>query len=529
MVLGSNKRYIFHLRYLIIGVVMLAFISTVASSLWGVYQISKNILIENTLETNRIYAQKLATTADTYLEETFRTLQFSALYISENYGNEVLLQQEVERLRYQTDVFNSVAIADAEGIVLAVSPPTLELKGVQLSSEQTGDALEKKKPQISKPYEGVTGRKLIFISQPIFNAAGDYMGLVGGTIYIEHNNIFHKLLGEHFYHDGSYVYVVDEDGTIIYHQDPSRIGDNVADNDVVQELMEGKSGAEKITNTKGVKMLAGYSSVELSKWGIVSQRPLDVALLPSTNLVEKTALIFMPFVLLALLIVLVIASFITKPLQQMALLSMNDQEKVKIEELYKVRSWYFEARVLKESLVYAFTLLQSRIDHYQTQSTTDALTGLMNRRSMDETLIRWTEEKLHYAVLLIDLDHFKSVNDTYGHAIGDDVLKYLAKSMRMHSRPQDICCRYGGEEFIMLLPEATETEAYTVAENLRQYLENTESPCGRPVTMSGGIAAYPQAGGAPHIIIERADQALYQAKHHGRNQVQVYYIEKNTQ
>ena len=508
---------------------MMAFISTIASSLWGVYKISKNILIENTLETNRVYAQKLATTANTYLEETFKTLQFSALYISGNYGNEVLLQQEVERLRYQTDVFNSVAITDDEGMVLAISPPTLELKGVQLSSEQTGEALEKKMPDISKPYEGITGRKLIFISHPIFNAGGEYIGLIGGTIYIEHDNIFHKLLGEHFYDDGSYVYVVDEDGTVIYHQDPGRIGDDAAGNQVVGRLMEGESGAERVKNTKGMEMLAGYSSVELSEWGIVSQRPLDVTLVPSTDLVKKVAMISMPFVVLAFVIVLAIASFITKPLQQMALLSMNDQEKVKIEELHKVKSWYFEARILKESLVHAFTLLQNRISHYQTQSATDALTGLMNRRTMDETLNRWTEEKQEYAVALVDLDHFKSINDTYGHGVGDEVLKYLAQSMRMHSRPQDICCRYGGEEFIILLPKTNEAEAYAVAENLRQYLQDTDSPCGRPVTMSGGIAVYPEAGDSPHIIIERADQALYKAKHQGRNQVQLSSTIKITQ
>ena len=508
---------------------MMAFISTIASSLWGVYQISKNILIENTLETNRVYAQKLATTANTYLEETFKTLQFSALYISENYGNEVLLQQEVERLRYQTDVFNSVAITDDEGMVLAISPPTLELKGVQLSSEQTGEALEKKMPDISKPYEGITGRKLIFISHPIFNAGGEYIGLIGGTIYIEHDNIFHKLLGEHFYDDGSYVYVVDEDGTVIYHQDPGRIGDDVAGNQVVGRLMEGESGAERVKNTKGMEMLAGYSSVKLSEWGIVSQRPLDVTLVPSTDLVKKVAMISMPFVGLAFIIVLAIASFITKPLQQMALLSMNEQEKIKIEELHKVKSWYFEARILKESLVHAFTLLQNRISHYQTQSATDALTGLMNRRTMDETLIRWTEEKQEYAVVLVDLDHFKSVNDTYGHGVGDEVLKYLAQSMRMHSRPQDICCRYGGEEFIILLPKTDEAEAYAVAESLRQYLQDTDSPCGRPVTMSGGIAVYPEAGDSPHIIIEKADQALYKAKHQGRNQVQLSSTIKITQ
>lgn len=104
------------------------------------------------------------------------------------------------------------------------------------------------------------------------------MGLINGTIYLHDSNFFKMILGEHYYHDGSYVYVVDTEGRIIYHQYPKRVGDDVSDNEVVKHLMKGKSGAQAVTNTLGTKMLAGYSSVENTHWGVVAQTPQSVAL-----------------------------------------------------------------------------------------------------------------------------------------------------------------------------------------------------------------------------------------------------------
>ena len=86
------------------------------------------------------------------------------------------------------------------------------------------------------------------------------------------------MLGEHYSKDGSYVYVVDSDGRVIYHQDPSRINDIVTKNKVVQAVTSGKDGAQLVENTKGVKMLAGYSAVASTGWGVVAQKPLEVAL-----------------------------------------------------------------------------------------------------------------------------------------------------------------------------------------------------------------------------------------------------------
>ena len=153
------------------------------------------------------------------------------------------------------------------------------------------------------------------------------------------------------------------------------------------------------------------------------------------------------------------------------------------------------------------------------KSTIDPLTGLINRRTLDDVLQKWTAKEKEFAAIMLDIDHFKNVNDTYGHAIGDEVLKYLAKNMKKATREQDICCRFGGEEFIILLPETTAQDAYAIAERLRQTLEKTNSPCGRPITFSAGVASFPKIAANSTDLLELVDNALYEAKRTGRNRV----------
>lgn len=503
------------------GVVIIAFLATMISNLFSAYKINTDALIYNTLETNEVYAQKLATTANNYIQETYSTLQFTANYIASRMDDDEILMNEANRLRTQNNMFNSIAILNNEGTVIAVSPPSLEIKGVQLNTVGAQEALEKKIPLISKPYEAVTGRLVIFISYPIFSSSGDYLGLVGGTIYIKEQNMFYSLLGQHYYDDGSYVFVVDGDGKIIYHQDASRLEDNVMDNPVVTAVTSGKQGAQSVVNTKGVEMLAGYSPISVANWGVIVQRPKEAALAPAGELVKRLAGIALPFVLVALFVVLWLAAKIVKPLQQMATLTEVSMETKNVDELKKVPDWYFETYQLKNVLVTSLTMLHGQVSFFQKESTTDPLTGLTNRRTMDRYLKKWTENKQPYALLIIDLDHFKSVNDTYGHAMGDEVLKYLAEKMMQFARPEDICCRFGGEEFMMLLPNTNVEQIYEMAEALRQNLMENSSPCGKPITMSGGIAGYPINGAYPAQIIEAADKSLYKAKQLGRNQVHI--------
>ena len=167
---------------------MAAFFFTSIGSLWSGYQMNVDSIKENTLETNRVYAQKLASTADAYLEEAFQILGYSASNISSKMNDGNALEQETDRLKMQNSMFNSVVITNADGRVLSISPPSIEIKGEVLTSVGAKEALTKKEPLISKPYEAITGRLIIFISYPIFSASNEYLGMVAGTIYLKEQN-----------------------------------------------------------------------------------------------------------------------------------------------------------------------------------------------------------------------------------------------------------------------------------------------------------------------------------------------------
>lgn len=520
------KSHRLKLKHLIMGVAMAAFFLTSIGSVWGGYRMNIDSIKENALETNRVYAQKLASTADSYLHEAFQILGYSAEQVRTKMDDEQVLNQETERLRLQNQMFNSVVITNAKGLVLSVSPPSIEIKGEILTSIGAKEALAKKTPIISKPYQAMTGRLIIFISHPIFSESNEYLGMIAGTIYLREPNAFKTLLGEHYSKDGSYVYVVDSDGRVIYHQDPSRINDIVTKNKVVQAVTSGKDGAQLVENTKGVKMLAGYSAVASTGWGVVAQKPLEVALAPSFDRVQEVIIKSVPLMFVSIIIVLWAAARIANPLQQLASLTEESLDKKNVEGLKSVSGWYFEAYSLKNALVRSLSFLHGQVSFFKDQSTVDPLTGITNRRTMDSMLAEWLASKVPHVIILLDLDHFKSVNDTYGHAVGDKVLQFLARQMESVAREGDVCCRYGGEEFVMLLPNTTVEEAKLVAEQLRKTLADTVSPCGRPITLSAGIASYPVMANTTEALIEAADDALYLAKQEGRNQVKVGVLKK---
>lgn len=512
------------LRYLILLVALLSVILTLFSSTSSGYRMSKETLIENTLETNRVYAQKLANSTDVFFDMTLQTLEMSAKDLSvlmESEDGKKKLLQEADRLKNQTNTFNSVLIVAADGEILATSPQTLDVIGKTLDSEGGKQALREKRPLISKPYLSITGRLIIFISQPILDANGNYLGLIGGSLYLKEENILNHILGEHFYQDGSYVYVVDEDGRVIYHQDPDRINDLVSQNPVVQKLIQKESGAERVTNSQNVDMLAGYAYVENTGWGIVSQRPTDVAVAPTTDMMKEMITKSLPYLLLTLILIALISTLIAQPLQKLAHFTESSTENNQHEGMTKVRAWYYEAIQLKKALTYSLDFFHNKVDYMTNQSKTDPLTKLANRRTIDEQTQKWVENGTPFSIVMIDIDHFKRVNDTFGHSTGDAVLKFLAEKMRGVSREEDICCRLGGEEFVLLLHQMNVDEAYLVAEKLRKTIARTLSPSGEKITISSGIAAYPTSTSDLTVLFEMADKCLYEAKNSGRNKSMV--------
>ncbi|RMD71663.1 MAG: GGDEF domain-containing protein, partial [Gammaproteobacteria bacterium] len=158
------------------------------------------------------------------------------------------------------------------------------------------------------------------------------------------------------------------------------------------------------------------------------------------------------------------------------------------------------------------------------RSLQDPLTGVGNRLAMEQAIGREVEfahrYRLPLALAIIDIDHFKRINDRYGHLAGDCVLKHLVERIRTHVRKTDLVFRYGGEEFAVLLNAEIE-DAAKVAERIRVEVESHPYACGDgaiAVTVSIGIAAL-KAGEAPLALFDRADKALYDAKRSGRNRL----------
>lgn len=163
-------------------------------------------------------------------------------------------------------------------------------------------------------------------------------------------------------------------------------------------------------------------------------------------------------------------------------------------------------------------------------ATYDVLTGLYNRRQFQQRLAEEYDRARRYdselSLQLMDLDNFKRINDSYGHQTGDSVLRSVGELIQDEIRESDVACRYGGEEFALLLPDTTTKEAVTTAERLRQDLENisfdTESNRSITTTASFGIAGLADDVNEPQQLLRRADHALYQAKEAGRNTVILY-------
>jgi len=186
------------------------------------------------------------------------------------------------------------------------------------------------------------------------------------------------------------------------------------------------------------------------------------------------------------------------------------------------------AKTLAEHAALALANLNLR-ETLRIQSVRDPLTGLYNRRYMEESLERELRRSMRkkspLGVMMLDVDHFKHFNDTFGHEAGDSVLQTMAKLFRSQLRGEDVVCRYGGEEFTVILPEASLEATRQRAEQLREAVKHVvpsfRGESLEAVTLSIGVASFPENGNTGEALLRTADAALYQAKQQGRDRVVV--------
>ncbi len=174
---------------------------------------------------------------------------------------------------------------------------------------------------------------------------------------------------------------------------------------------------------------------------------------------------------------------------------------------------------LAAQLANAYDEIRQQSNHLMTftEVRTDPLTGVSNRRALDETLVSMfammNRYELPFSIVILDIDHFKKINDEQGHLYGDSILKSVAKLLDDNVRDTDVVTRYGGEEFVIVLPQTSLLGACVFSDRLRQQIEQN-----LPLTLSGGVAGAVD-GDNPQTLLARADAALYSAKAAGRNLV----------
>jgi len=183
-----------------------------------------------------------------------------------------------------------------------------------------------------------------------------------------------------------------------------------------------------------------------------------------------------------------------------------------------------------------YSLLDRLTKHIEFLATTDALTGLANRRHaahyLDEVLEQGQEQIQPVSLIMVDVDHFKRVNDRFGHIVGDEILSNAARIVDQAVTPGSLAARFGGEEFVIILPGLGRDRAADIAEGIRcSFRQQIATPDGNSVTASFGVATFDGAGNFADAagLVSAADQALYAAKHAGRDRVQVHIdpVKKN--
>lgn len=282
-------------------------------------------------------------------------------------------------------------------------------------------------------------------------------------------------------------------------------------------------------------------------WQIILRQPVAQALAPVAEM-QRNLLILAGLALgVGALLVYRLAGSFSRPVEQLAEAAHviergNDTHAFEVESpLREIRNLAASLRGMTDTLAAQRWALQEtnlNLEHQvevRTQelqeanqmlerlARQDALTGLNNRRAADERLLeefqRWGRSGATYALLLMDIDFFKRVNDTYGHKEGDRVLQHVAELLRRQVRSTDFLARFGGEEFLALLPDTDREGAQVMAEKLRAQVEASPlEPVGR-VTLSIGLALIKVGDTDPEAALRRADAALYRAKGAGRNRV----------
>lgn len=373
---------------------------------------------------------------------------------------------------------------------------------------------------------------VIFVSSPV-SENGQTTGVLALSINLwNNNNIFHSLFQGFQSKKQGNIYVLDGHGTIIYHEDKEMVG-KTADPAILSCITADKEGiAESILTNHG-EVAAAFGKVTKNNWVVVYEMSHDQIYALSKVSGDMSLGTMLVVFVLGIVVSVIFARIIIKPLQEITLAT----EQVAAGDLTRRINLHghpdFQRMIQNFNIM--TTNLQAQYEELEKLSLQDYLTGLANRRYFEKQFRLELDRALRLGhpttLLILDVDDFKIINDKFGHLEGDKTLKALAAVLKESVREVDLPVRFGGEEFLVLLPETSLEQGRLVGEKIRKKISLLEIFSRKETikcTVSIGLSGTEQvkelhSAAAPWLtLIEQADDALYQAKVSGKNRVEVY-------
>jgi len=509
----TRKRKI-GLHAVLVALAVLSVAVGFSNALYSSYQVQKAQIIKNSLAANLAHAEKLAEVISVYIDAVHRQVRASARQLASRLGDPAAVQGELQRLTSQVDSAAAAMLADSSGKIIARAADAGHAQAnVQFLADQGVKALREGEWVAARSSPEATTLTLV---EPVEDAAGAPSGYLAIAVKLDEGSGMDRVISGRDDVAGMSVFLVSKAGEVLYREHADGAALDLASIDPAR-----RDGAALLPDAAGGAVLIGYAPLAKNNWAVVAQRPLDQVLSPLRLLLMESLRSAAPAVVLTLALVCGLAYAIARPLSRLtrAMTAGNSAG----QDLGQLNAWYAEADTLREAVQLKLDQHQNEVGRLNVQAQTDPMTGLLNRRAMTEVLAGLAANRTPVAVIAMDLDHFKRINDTFGHLTGDKVLMALAEVIRNGLRGQDSPFRVGGEEFIALLPTHSASQAHEVAERLRAAVAARAMPDGvGSVTVSIGIALWPQDGESSAEVIRRADEALYESKQTGRNRVTLW-------
>lgn len=528
------------IRSKLLAFAVLASLIPSVSTGWLSYVQNKRALTEKSGQELQNAGSQAARELDLWVKERLYDLRvFASSYeVSENLarlpvssGRAIRRSQTQERLadylnsvRERFQDYEELLVLDPQGHVVASSSRS---QGTIYLAAGWQDDIENDRPVVGVPHwDDSLNKPVMVVAVPIRPTDGKLLGALSARLSLERaDNILRRFAPG----DSGQVYLIGANANVITstHASSGAVMAQSLTKEAIDRLTEKEGAAVEYQNYDGNEVVGTLNSIAGLGWAVVAEIPSTEAYRQVNRLRNLTILMVLALVLGIGLIAWLLGLLIVRPLTRLAQGAAEVATGSLAVDLPEVGGG--EVGDLTKVFNNMVDRLRESREELERLSTLDGLTGLANRRHLLSRLALESSRAKRghhiFAVLMVDVDHFKDYNDSYGHLAGDEVLVRIAEILRESCREVDCAARYGGEEFLVLLTETGMEGAVEVAERVRARLAS-ETFAGGTITLSVGVASYPEFGETPEAVIMSADVALYQAKHMGRDRVVMASLNK---